>query len=393
MKACMIAYTMYEMDNRVRRYAELLVNEGWSVDAIALSQEGKPAFEKIKGVNVYRIQKRYFNEKGKFSYLFRLLKFLFLSAWFVTKKHLRQGYSLIHVHSIPDFEVFSTVIPKLTGAKIILDIHDIVPELFTSKFNTSSKSFLFKMLLLCEKVSFWFADYVIVANHIWYNRLITRSIKEGKCSVVMNYPDPNIFKKKNIPKSESGFIMTYPGTLSRHQGITTVIDALNIIKDKIANFEFHIYGQGTDEEYLKEYVKERDLGSIVKFQGVVSIEKVSEIMEGADLGVEPKLGDGFSNEAFSTKILEFMLVDVPVIASDTAVHKYYIDETLVHYFKSGDPQKLAEAILLLYNNKELRQSYVEKSRKFIAENNWDVKKEIYLNLVNNLVPEKAGETT
>src|SRR6201997_5375461 len=98
MKACMLAYTFYDADNRVRRYAEALARRGDRVDAIALAREGQPAFEIIQGVRVFRIQKRKIDERGPFSYLFKLLLFFVRSAWFLAIEHLREPYQLIHVH-------------------------------------------------------------------------------------------------------------------------------------------------------------------------------------------------------------------------------------------------------------------------------------------------------
>jgi hypothetical protein len=130
----MLAYTFYDADNRVRRYAEALVKRGDQVDAIALARPGQPSFEVIQGVQVFRIQKRVIDEKGPVSYLIKLLLFFVRSAWLVTKRHWREPYAIIHVHSVPDFEVFATFIPRLMGARVILDIHDIVPEFYASKF-------------------------------------------------------------------------------------------------------------------------------------------------------------------------------------------------------------------------------------------------------------------
>ncbi len=133
-RICMISYSFYENDNRVMRYAEALAKRGDHIDVIALRKEGQPKQETWKGVRVYRIQHRSRDEKGKFTYLFRILKFLFRSMFFLTWKHLHRRYHLVHVHSVPDFEVFAACLAKLLGAKVILDIHDILPEFYTSKF-------------------------------------------------------------------------------------------------------------------------------------------------------------------------------------------------------------------------------------------------------------------
>src|SRR5689334_9099041 len=139
MKVCMLAYTFYETDNRVRRYAEALARRGDEVDAIVLQQEGKSPFEIVNGVNVYRIQKRVRDERGPFSYLSKLLLFFARSMGAVTVRHLETRYDVIHVHSVPDFEVFAALIPRLMGAKVILDVHDIVPELYASKFKVNER--------------------------------------------------------------------------------------------------------------------------------------------------------------------------------------------------------------------------------------------------------------
>lgn len=383
----MVAYTFYEGDNRVRRYAETLVKRGDCVDAIVLRQERAKELQNVAGVNVYKIQHRNINEHLKIEYLLKLMLFLIKSFYHITRLHLKNRYDLIHVHSVPDFEVFAALAAKLTGAKLILDIHDIVPELFASKFNAKKESLFFRMLLIAEKLSIGFSDHVIVANHIWYERLIQRSVKERKCTVVMNYPDTEMFRRteKGNKKSENKFVMLYPGTLSIHQGLETAINAVELVKDKIPEIEFHIYGKGTDEEYFCDLVKNKGLENRIYFNPIVPIEKLPEIICSADVGIEPKKKHSFGNEAFSTKILEFMAMGIPVIASDTMVHKHYFNEKMVKFFESENAIDLAEKILLLKKNEKIRKALIINSLNFMERNNWEKKKTIYLNLVDRIV--------
>ncbi len=385
MRVCMVAYTFYEPDNRVRRYAETLVRRGDQVDAIVLRQQGQQKRTVVSGVNVYKIQGRKINEKMKIQYLFKLILFLIKSACKLTQLHLQKKYDVIHVHSVPDFEVFATLFAKLTGARVILDIHDIVPELFAGKFKVGKDSLFFRILLLVEKISMAFADHVIVANHIWYRRLIERSVAPEKCSVVMNYPDPSIFTIRKTSSGSSGrFIMIYPGTLSIHQGVETAIKAVDLIRNEIPDLEFHIYGKGTDEEYFINLVHKLKLEKRVIFRSVVPIEKLPRLMAEADLGVEPKLKKSFGNEAFSTKILEFMTVGIPVIASDTMVHTHYFDESMVKFFRSEDENDLARCITLLRKEEKLRKYLVKNAFRYIEKNSWNIKKYSYLNIVDSL---------
>ncbi|MDG5816871.1 glycosyltransferase family 4 protein [Chitinispirillales bacterium ANBcel5] len=391
MRVCMVAYTFYEGDNRVRRYAETLVRRGYTVDAIVLRQNGSKPLLNVSGVNVYKIQKRSIDEKRKVDYLLKLLLFLFKSAFTLSRLHLKKRYDLVHVHSVPDFEVFAALIPKLTGAKVILDIHDIVPELFASKFKASYDSMVFKSLVLMEKLSMLFSDHVIVANHIWYKRLIERSVPAKKCTVVMNHPDPYIFvqgkKQCQKPNTEKKFTMMYPGTLSIHQGLETAIRAVDLLRDTIPQLQFQIYGKGTDEQYFRDLIGELNLENRVFINEVVAIEKLPQVISGADIGVEPKLKRSFGNEAFSTKILEFMLMGIPVIASDTLVHTHYFTQNQILFFRSEDHRDLADRILTLKRNRNLRGKMIENSLNYMKNNNWETRKHIYHSLVDTVVKE------
>lgn len=387
MRACMIAYSYYENDNRVRRYAETLVQKGWEVDVIALKSSIHQYPFRLKGVNVYGIQKRTKNESKKISYFIKIFRFLILSALILTKKHLTKRYDLIHIHSVPDFLVFVAIFPKLSGAKIILDIHDIVPELYCAKFGAKLNSFTFKILVFMESVSIAFSDHVIIANHIWHKRITERSVRPDKCSVVLNYPDEEIFGGITKSRTDDTFIMLYPGTLSKHQGIDVAIKALEKIKDKLPKLQFHIYGTGTDENYLKNLVDELGLSDRVKFFNPIPLEDIAKVMANADIGIEPKRREGFSNEAFSTKILEFMILGVPVIASDTEIHKYYLDSSILKYFEAGNVDDLSSCLEYFYINRTDREEYVQNANKFITTMYWSVRSKEYISIINKMLPQ------
>ncbi len=385
MKVCMVAYTFYEQDNRVRRYAETLAKRGDRVDVVALHMEGQSAREVIEGVTVYRIQRRVVNEKGKLTYLAKLLFFFLRSFAFLTWKQLHERYDLIHVHSVPDFEVFAALVPKLMGSKIILDIHDLVPEFYLSKFDASSNSATFRLLVAIERMSASFADHVIAANHIWLKRLRERSVKSGNLTVILNFPDTDIFHLRGRNRNDHKFIMLYPGTLNYHQGVDISVRAFSQIADKCPEAEFHIYGGGDQIEFLKSLIAERGLQKRVLLKSSRTLQEISSIMENCDLGVVSKRSDGFGNEAFSTKIFEFMTVDVPVIVPETAIDRYYFNDSIVKFFKANDENSLAEAMLQMIKHPELRETLVRNAREFIKDYVWEKNKGVYLDLVDSLV--------
>jgi len=387
-RICMLAYTFYEADNRVRRYAETLVERGDQVDAIVLRREGQPFYDTLNGVNIYRIQKRQIDETWKLSYLIKLTRFLITSSILLTKKHYKERYDLIHVHNVPDFHVFAALVPKLTGAAVILDIHDILPEFYASKFDVSSKSHILKMLTIIERLSTAFADHVIISNDIWAKTLISRSIAKAKCTVLINYPDTNIFYDRSRNRKNEKIIMIYPGTLNKHQGLDVAIKAFAIIKDEIPEAEFHIYGEGRTKQSLINLVSEQGLNGRVIFHDVVSLEKIADIMANADIGIIPKHNDSFGGDAFSTKTLEFMALGIPIILSKTRIDQYYFNESIVKYFEPSNKKDLSDAMLMLIQNQELRYNMAQRAKNFIEKNNWAIKKKIYLDLVDSLISQR-----
>jgi glycosyltransferase involved in cell wall biosynthesis len=387
----MVAYTFYEFDNRVRRYAETLVRRGDEVDAIVLRQEGQPAADVIQGVHVYRIQKRVIDERTPLGYLGKLLLFLLRSAWVLTVRHLKAPYDVIHVHSVPDFQVFATLIPRLLRARVILDIHDIVPEFYASKFKVSERSLVFRLLLAMERLSAAYSHHVIIANHLWYTKLTQRAVRPDKCTVIINYPDTAIFSRRpRTPATNGDFVMCYPGTLNWHQGVDIAVHAVALLRDRAPHLKFLIIGHGPDREKLEAMVQQHRLEDRVIMRGLIPIEQVAETMAGVDLGVVPKRKDSFGNEAFSTKIMEFMAMGVPVIASNTRIDQYYFNDRLVRFFESENAEDLAAKILEMVQDPARRCAFSACAMDFIERNNWDVKKSEYLDVVDRLVSRRRG---
>ena len=393
-KICMLAYTNYESDNRVRRYAEALVKRGDHVDVIAISGENTPlGEEEISGVRVYRIQRREHIERGKWTYAWPLLRFLVASSIFLARRHREVLYDLIHVHNVPDFLVFAAWYPKWTGAKVILDIHDIVPELFASKFRAKGQAHYVKLLKSIEKASAAFADHVIISNHLWEQKLISRSVPKEKCSVFLNHVDSGVFSRRIRTRDDGRYIILFPGTFQWHQGIDLAIEALAHLKDKVPHAELHLYGGGGGgamQADLAGLAQRLGLNGRVKFCGSVPMDQIPDIIANADLGIVPKRADSFGNEAYSTKIMEFMSQGVPVVVSRTKIDQFYFNDTVVRFFESGNALALAEAMLQIIEDRALRDALVAKGYEYVARYGWDTRRRDYLNLIDSLSVETFG---
>ncbi len=392
LRVCMIVYAFYESDTRVQQYATALALRGDTVDILALKRDDTwPEFEVFNGVNVYRIQSRTKNEKGVFSYASRIARFLLRSASYLRRMHRQHPYDVVHVHNVPDFLVFAAIAPKLAGVPVILDIHDLLPELYASKFKISHRSFLFKLLILAERCSAAFANHVIVANHLWRDRLVARSSRDEKCSVVRNRPDMSIFVAQSTEdrKKNDRFLLTYPGTLNAHQGLDVAIRAFASIADQIPDTDFHIYGEGPAKPALIELANQLGMQNRVFFHDFLPSREIARVMAGTDLAIEPKRStSAFGNEALSTKILEFMALNVPVLASKTQIHAYYYDDSIIQYYENDDEKELARQILRMKNDPELRRRLVANARQYVRDNSWEAKQSEYLQLVDALVSQR-----
>ena len=388
-KVCMLAYSHVESDNRIIRYASALTQRGDDVDVVSLdSIRCRPRRELLNGFWINRIQKRIHNETSKWEFLSRVLGFTVRAAWTLGVSCLRKRYDLIHVHNIPDFLVFSALIPRLTGSRVILDIHDIVPEFFGSKFKTG-ENWITEVLKIIERSAAHFSTHVIISNHLWYGKVTNRSVDEAHCSTFINYIDLKLFHQRDRTRKDGPFVVIFPGGFQWHQGLDLAIRAFKEFLKTVPNAEFRIYGHGDQKENLLQLIKELDLEQRVKIYGVVEVHEVPELLANADLGVVPKRANSFGNEAYSTKIMEFMSQGLPVVVSRTKIDSFYFTDKEVLFFESDNVQQMATAMVELATNTAARERLVEGGKRYIAANNWNVRKSEYLSLVDRLIEEES----
>jgi glycosyltransferase involved in cell wall biosynthesis len=391
-RVAMVSHSVYTSDNRVRRYAESLAARGDRVDVFALRRDRDASNqETIEGVRIFRIQDRAAKkERSKLDYLWPLLRFLAVTSMRLSRRHLQQPYDIVHVHNIPDFLVFAAWYPKVTGVPVILDIHDIVPEFFASKFRVTSTGITRRLLMWMERASAGFADRVIIANHLWLDKYARRTGLNGRCTVFINHVDAKLFRC--IPRSRQNGrqIVLYPGGLQWHQGLDIALYAFKEVIKDLPTVDFHIYGDGSARESLVRLTAELDLNERVRFFEPRTVHEIAPIMANADLGVVPKRADSFGDEAYSTKIMEFMAVGVPVVVSKTKVDRYYFNDSVVRFFEPGNPDALAREMLTVLRDGELRKRMTAQASEYAVTHCWENRKTDYLRLVDSLCVSEGG---
>jgi glycosyltransferase involved in cell wall biosynthesis len=384
----MVTHSDYTRDARVTRYAEALADRGDDVHVLALKPSPElPRYEKAGSVTLVRIQPRFSkSELSRFSYIWPLVRFLAVTSVWIARHHARNPFDILHIHNIPDFLVLAGLYPKLKGARVILDIHDIVPEFYASKFSKSENSLGIRMLRWMEAASSRVADHVIIANHLWLEKYKRRTGANGKCSVFINNVDTNIFFTRPRTRHDGKLIVLFPGGLQWHQGVDIAIRAFKGVSARVANAEFHIYGDGNMKEALIRLTAELGLQEKVRFFNPLPVREIADVMANADLGVVPKRADGFGNEAYSTKIMEFLSLGIPVVVSSTRVDRFYFNEQVVRFFESGNEQALEESLIELLTDPAKRQSFSHRAKDYVAKEEWGIRKADYLDLVDRVAP-------
>jgi glycosyltransferase involved in cell wall biosynthesis len=384
-RVCLSGPLFFETDNRTLRYAETLRDHGYEVEVVALRAPGQPSHSIVNGISVFRIQERVRNEKGALSYVIRLVSFLLRSLALISWRHTLRPYDIVHTHSIPDFQVFSALLPRLTGTAVILDIYDLLPEFYLSKFGASERSMVYRLLRWQEYLSARFASHVISANHLWQRKLTARAVPGERCTPFINYIDMRLFRLHARRRRDTRCRVIYPGVLNRHQGVDLCLLAFHAFRAQEPQAEFHIYGDGPEKPLLARMIAELGLGDCVHIHPMRPLAEVPQMIADADIGLVGKRADVFGNEAYSTKILEYMSQGVPAVVPRTAIDSYYFPETVVSFYEPGNAADMAARMLALWRNPDVRAQQAARALEYARANSWVQASRVYLALVERLI--------
>jgi glycosyltransferase involved in cell wall biosynthesis len=387
---CILVQSVYDFDPRVRRKAEALVAAGYVVDVLALrAANGKNNYV-LNGVTVHTLSLG--KKRGSLiRYAFEYAAF-FLWAFVRVPLLMRRGrYVAIDVNTLPDFLIFAPVIARWMGAKLILDMHEITPEFYMSKYGIPERSWLVRLLKWQEKCSFDFADRVITINQPILDLFVGRGLQASKSSVVMNAVDEAKFASvAKRPSAEDAarpdrFVMMYHGTLTRTYGLDIAIEAFGIAHEQMPGAEIWILGSGPEQGPLAALAEQRGVGAKVKLIGQVPSGEIPGWLSKCDAGILPFRRDVFLDLAFPNKLPEFIVMGKPVIISRLKAIRHYFSEGALAYFEASNPSDLAEQMVRVYRDRELRDRLAATASTENAPIRWDLMKSRYLTLVDELV--------
>jgi glycosyltransferase involved in cell wall biosynthesis len=389
----MVVYAYYPLgETRVQREAEALMSDGYEVDVICTRLPGEAAIEICDGVRVCRMPM----ERSLFAgilpahRLWEYLLFWLMAMITLVFLYGKRRYTTIQVHNLPDFLVFVAWLPKLFGTPVLLDLHDLMPEFYISRYK-SPDSLTVKLVRLQESLSCRFADRVITVSEHWRQWLIQRGVPAEKCSVVMNLADPRVFHRPESvpPRPSTGgeFRLLYHGTIKEQYGLDLVVRAVGRLRHDIPGIRCTIVGHG-DVDYmasLRELINELELQDLVDFESTTRpIEEIPGLIMESDLGVVAYRSDPFTDGLLPTKLMDYAAMRLPSVAARTPAIKQYFEDTAAELFTPGDVDDLAHHILMLYRDRSRLEELAQKTQIFNLRYNWPTEAENYVHLVNRL---------
>ncbi len=221
---CMIAYANYYTDARIKNYVQVLLKRGYEVDVFGLGSDDGTT---TPGLCFFPVMQKYWGDSSV-QYALSQLRFALLVAVWVGWRYFKKRYSLVHVHNMPNFLVFSAIFAKLMGAKVILDVHDTMPEAYATKFDCSLDHPLIALLRWEERLSARFADRVITTNELHKMVLSSHGIPDQKIDIIMNLGDERIFRPTQSGTAREGLTLGYHGTIAERLGIDLILRAIHL---------------------------------------------------------------------------------------------------------------------------------------------------------------------
>jgi glycosyltransferase involved in cell wall biosynthesis len=390
-----IAYTAYARDGRVKRQAEALTSRGDQVDAICLA-DGEVA--DTRGVCVTGLQLPRYRGASRIDYLRSYLNFFSQAAALAIRRSLKERYDVVIACTMPDAAILSALPCRLFGSKLVLDVHDTMPELYLDKFGGRHGRFGARMLMLQERLSARLADRVLAVHDLHAERLQLSGVPQRKLVVIANSPDPRIFPVADADcprrvRSEPGvgtFSIICHGTISRRLGLDTTLAALALLHHRFPLIRLRIIGSGDYLNELKTLSRKLRVESAISFENPVPIQELAAKLGEANVGLVPNNESSATHLMLPVKLLEYATLGIPVICARLRTIEHYFSPKSVRYFSPNNAGQLARAIQDLYLDPALRDSLATSAAKVVKGISWPVHSQRFCDAVDSLLNNQKG---
>lgn len=284
---------------------------------------------------------------------------------------------LIYLGSTPPIQgALGALLKKIKKVPFIYILQDIFPDSLVGTGLAKKDGILWKVGRVIENFTYRNADKIIVISEDFKRNIMAKGVPEDKIVVVYNWVDEEAVKPinkesnplyKELGINKDKFTVVYAGNLGNAQNVQILIDAAQELRD-VEDIQFIIFGTGGLETVYKNEIEKNGLNNVT-FYPLQPYEKVSQVYGIGDLCLV-SCKEGLGGSAMPSKTWSIMSSGSAVLANfDEGDLKNIIEENKCGVFtKAGDKAAFTDAILKLYNNRELCEEYGRNGREFIMKN-------------------------
>lgn len=364
-------------DTRVRRQVAALVDRGHTVTVICASAySDEVEWHGAKIVRTILQRKKSGGVKRRF---LEYLLFVCESAIRILAHGFKHRIDLVQVANMPDFLVLAALPARLLRKfPIVLDMHDLMPELMVSKKGNSATR---KALLLQERLGVALATTVMTVNSICAGILEKRH--QRPIEVIPNCPDAKTFFRstpRRTPNPEC-FLIGYHGTVADRFGVISLIRAVALLISRNRKVCLEVWGGGLGLSEAIALAKALGIENIIRFYGQTPVEKLVEGLQTVDLSVVPYDADSYMGIAYSTKAFESALLGIPLVVSDLPGIREQFDDSAVLFFEPGNHEALAGRIEQVIDNPTETEKRLSIATERMRMFDWNVTADRYISIL------------
>jgi glycosyltransferase involved in cell wall biosynthesis len=383
----MLLHGGFPMEVRVAAEVRAAVDAGFDVDVIALRRPGEAPVERAEGARVFRVPIRHTHGSGVWAVAREYSGFLVLAGLKAARLSLRHRYDIVQVHNPPDFLVAAAVGPRLRGARVILDVHDLATDMFEMRFRARRGFRLAHRLMeAIERISLRRVDAVLTVHEPYRQELISRGAAADDVTVVLNTLDERVLPDETEAiDSANGFSVVYHGTVTPHYGLELLVEAIALASPHIPDLHLRVYGEGDAIAGIRKRASELGVEQLIETLPHLPQRDVLRAIRSASVGVVPNLPSQLNRFALSTKLFEYVALGIPVICAELPTISSYFGPREVRFFTAGDARSLADALVDVARDPGAARERASAARDRYRDYRWAVNEKRYVELLERLL--------
>lgn len=355
-------------DRRVWQESRALVGAGYAVTVICPTggREEREQDVICEGVRILRYPLRA-AKGGPFDYPREYA----LALWHTLRLALRvrraNPVDVVHACNPPDLLFLVALVLRPGGTRFVFDHHDLVPELFLSRFPGGGRA-LYWVTRALERLTFATAAAVISTNESYRRIAIERGgMAPEKVTVVRSGPDLARFVQRSPdPQLRRGkrHLAAYLGVMGPQDGVDYALRALAELRRTIGRDDLHciFMGGGDSLDDMTELSRQLGLDDMVEFTGRVPDEFVQRCLSTADVCLSPDPRNPLNDVSTMNKVVEYMAMGRPLVSFDLKEARVSAGDAAA-YAPDNDETAFAGEIDRLLRDAELRERMGSRGRE------------------------------